>query len=300
MKLQSKLDSNFYLYRISIHIVRKGWDELGKGKVGLALGGGAARGMAHIGVLEVLQREGIPIDMIAGTSAGALVGALCGQKKDCSMMKDLATSIGLKSMISLVDLVMPRTGLIGGRKIASLLGTILGGDIEFDELEIPLACVATDIITGEEVVIREGSVLEAIRASISIPGIFSIVKWGKRYLVDGALVDPVPVRVVKKMGADLVIAVNVLPGIGEKSGNRVKKGRQSVREPNLFTVILQSMQISADALVKSSLEGADIVIHPQVAHISAGDLRQAQECILQGELAAEASIPEMKKLLEAC
>jgi len=300
MELQSKLDSNFYLYRIGIHVVTKRWDKLGKAKVGLALGGGAARGLAHIGVLEVLQREGIPIDMIAGTSAGAVVGALCGQKKDCSMMKDLATSIGLKSMISLVDLVMPRTGLIGGRKIASLLQTILGGDIEFDDLEIPLACVATDIITGEEVVIREGSVLEAIRASISIPGIFSVVKWRKRYLVDGALVDPVPVRVVKKMGADFVIAVNVLPGIGEKSGDRVKKGRQSVREPNLFTVILQSMQIGINALVESSLEGADIVIHPQVAHINPGNLRQAQECILLGELAAEAAMPEIRELLEAC
>ena len=147
-----------------------------KGKIGLALGSGVARGLAHIGVLGVLQREGIPVDMIAGTSAGAIVGAFFAQKKDYSLIKELAMSIDLKRMASLVDLVLPKAGLIGGKKIKNWLELIMGGDINFRDLRIPFACVATDINTGEVVVIKEGSVLEVVRASISIPVIFNVAR----------------------------------------------------------------------------------------------------------------------------
>jgi len=141
----------------------------------LALGGGGARGLAHIGVLNILQSEGIYADMIAGTSAGAFVGALCAQRKDCSLIKDLVTSVDWKRAVSLVDLVLPKTGLLGGRKIKDWLGLVIGGDIKFSDLKVPFACVATDINTGEEVVINQGSVLEGVRASISVPGIFTVV-----------------------------------------------------------------------------------------------------------------------------
>ena len=275
----------------------KWFAKLKKRKVGLALGSGAARGLAHIGVLDVLQREGIPIDMIASTSAGALIGALCAQGKDCAVIKDLARSIDWKRMVSLVDLAIPKTGLISGKKIKNWLGLIIGGDIEFSAFRIPLACVATDIITGEEVVIKQGSVLEAIRASISLPGIFTLVKWNGRYLIDGSPVNPVPVSVVREMGADFVIAVNVIPDVSESARQVGKERGRGLKEPNIFSVLMQSMYIAVYSLVKPSLEAADVVIHPQVAHVRYGDFHRAQECIKQGELAAQAAIPEIKRLL---
>ncbi len=269
-----------------------------KRKIGLALGSGVARGLAHIGVLGVLQREGIPIDMIAGTSAGAAIGALFDQGKEASLIKELAISIDLKRIASLVDPVLPKAGLVGGKKITNWLRLIMGSDVKFSDLRIPFACVATDIHTCEEVVIKEGSVLEGIRASISIPALFTVAKWKGRYLVDGSLVNPVPVSVLRGMGADFIIAVNVMPDRTETAHQVGKEGTKELKEPNIFNVMIQSIQIVSCSLVNHCLEGADIVIHPQVAHIHPGDFRQAQECILQGELAAQASIPEIKRLLE--
>jgi len=267
--------------------------KLQKGKVGLALGTGAARGLAHIGVMEVLEKEGIPIDMIAGTSAGAAIGAVYAQGKDVSLIKDLALDLGWKQLASLVDLALPRTGFIGGKKVKDLLRVVIGGDIKFSDLKIPLACVATDIMTGEEIVINQGSVLEAVRASFSIPVIFTVVKWKGRYLVDGGLVNPVPVSVLKRMGADFIIAVNVIPDISA----RVQPGEDF--KPNIINIIMQSIYIGTYSLVGSSLEGADIVIEPQVTPIGYGDFHRAQECILQGKQAAEDSIPKIKKQLVA-
>ncbi len=263
-----------------------------KRKIGLALGGGAARGLAHIGVLEVLEKEGIPIDMIAGTSAGAAIGALYAEGKDATRIKDLALDMGWRRLAPLVDLALPKTGFIGGRKIKKLLQSIIG-DIEFRDLRIPLACVATDIMTGEEVVINQGSVLEGVRASISIPVIFTVAKRKGRYLVDGGLVTPVPVSVLKRMGADFIIAVNVMPD----PSARVQQAEE-FRKPNIISVIMQSIYISSYLLVAPSLKGADIAIEPQVAHIGVGDFRRTQECILRGEWAAQGSLPEIKRLLE--
>jgi len=269
--------------------------KLRKRKVGLALGGGAARGLAHIGVLEVLEKEGIPIDMIAGTSAGAAIGALYAEGKDASVIKSLALDLrSWKRLASLVDLALPRTGFIKGRKIRDLLKLLIGGDIEFSDLRIPLACVAADIMTGEEVVISHGSVLDGIRASISIPAIFTVVKWKGRYLVDGGLVNPVPVSVLRQMGADFIIAVNVIPTVRDRA-QRVEK----IKEPHLISVIMQSLYIASYLAVKSSLEGADIVIEPQMADITYGDFSRAEECILQGALATQGSIIEIKRQLEA-
>ena len=269
-----------------------------KGKVGLALGGGAARGLAHIGVLEVLEKEGIPIDMIAGTSAGAAIGALYAQGKDTSQIKNLALDLSWKRLAPLVDLALPKTGFIGGRKIKELLKLIIG-DIKFSDLRIPLACVAADIGSGEEVVINHGSVLEGIRASISIPVIFTVAKWKGRYLVDGGLVNPVPVSVVKRMGADFIIAVNVIPDIHDRVRRVGGEGMANFKEPNIINIVMQSMYIGTYLLVRSSLEGADVVIEPEMTGIGVGDFHRARECISQGELAAQNSIPEIKKLLEA-
>ncbi len=267
-----------------------------KRKIGLALGSGAARGLAHIGVLEVLEKEGIPIDMIAGTSAGAVVGALYAQDKDVSQIKNLAIDLNWKKLASLVDLALPKTGFIGGRKIKNLLASIIG-DIEFGDLKIPLTCIATDMRTGEEVVINQGSVLEGIRASISLPVIFTVAKWEGRYLVDGSLVNPVPVSILKRMGADFTIAVNVVPDISERTHRMDKEPIKDTKEPNIINVIMQSLYIATYSLVRSSLEEADIVIEPQLAHIAVGDFHQARECILQGKIAAQNAIMPIKRRL---
>lgn len=253
-------------------------------KVGLALSSGAARGLAHIGVLEVMEREGIPIDMIAGTSMGALIGAVYAQSKDVSEVKNLAIELGSKRFSLLVDLALPKTGLLRGRKVEDTLRSVIG-DIKFKDLRVPFACVATDIGSGEEVVIKRGSVWKGVRASASIPVIFTVAKWEGRYLVDGGLVNPVPVSVLRAMGADFIIAVSVIPYTGVTEA----------KEPNIFNVIMQTVNIASYRIIKSSLSGADIVIEPQVGHIAFADFHRAQECIIQGELAAQDSIAEIQR-----
>jgi NTE family protein len=266
--------------------------------VGLALGGGAARGLAHIGVLEILQKENIPIDMIAGTSAGALVGAIYAQGKSPDLIKNEALSMDRRSVVRLLDLTLPRTGLIGGRRLHNFLRKTVGGEIQFSDLKIPVAVVATDIITGEEVVIKEGSVLEAVRASIAIPIVFTIAKWQGRYLVDGELVDPVPVKVAREMGADVVIAVNVIPDPVDKALQIAKDAAVVNKPPGLFHVILQSIYISTYSLVRVSVKDADVLIEPNVAQVYPHEFSRAQECIRQGEIAAQVALPEIKRLLK--
>lgn len=266
-------------------------------KIGLALGGGYARGLAHIGVLEVLEREGIPVDIIAGTSIGALVGSLYARQMDAGLLRKQAQKFDLMSMTSLVDLAVPRGGFIGGRRITNLLRRLIG-DVKFDDLNIPLACVATDIITGDEVVINEGSVLEAVRASISIPVIFTVVEMQGRYLVDGGLVNPVPVSVVKAMGADIIIAVDITPDKAERS-QYITKNKEATKAPSIFQVLVQSIYISTYLTARAVSDGADIIIHPRLAHINPGDFHRAAECILEGELAAVDNIAHIKRCIQA-
>jgi len=265
--------------------------KLRKKTVGLALGSGAARGLAHIGVLEVLEKEGIPVDMIAGTSMGALIGAVYAQGKNANQIKDLAMELGPKRFSLLADPGLPKTGLVQGRKIKTVLKSLFG-DIVFGDLRIPFACVATDIETGEEVVIKQGLVREGVRASGSIPILLTAVKRQGRYLVDGALVNPVPTSVLREMGADFIIAVSVAPSI---SGEL----HQVEKEPNIFTIIMQTVHIAAYQALRSSLSGADVVIEPQVASIGPFDFHRTPECILQGELATRDSILEIKRRLAA-
>ncbi len=259
-------------------------------KVGLALSGGAARGLAHVGVLRVLQSEGIPIDIITGTSAGAVIGAIYAWNQDTARITRDALDANWKRIAPLIDPSLPKSGFIKGKKIKDLLATYIGGNIKFSDLRIPFACVATDIDTGEEVVIDRGSVPEALRASISIPGIFTVVKREGRYLVDGGLTTPVPASVVRRMGADFVIAVNVTPDVNDRI-KRIEK------EPNIFQVMLQSIYITTYSLARNNLEDADIVIEPDLASIGAGDFHKAQELIIQGEQAARNATPEIKKKL---
>jgi len=265
---------------------------MSKKKIGLALSGGAARGLAHIGVLEALQKENIPIDMIAGTSAGAVTGAIYAWNQDITSVKAYVLGANWMKIAPLLDLSLFKSGLIKGAKIKKLIASYIGGNIKFSDLKLPFACVATDIDTGEEIVIDSGLVLEALRASISIPGIFTTVKREGRYLVDGGLTTPVPVHVVKRMGADFIIAVNVTPDV---SYRMKKKGG---KEPNIFQIMLQSIYIATYSLSRSSVEEADIVIEPDLTSIGAVDFQKAQEAISLGEQAVRSVIPEIKRRLE--
>jgi len=182
----------------------------GNVKIGYALGGGAARGLSHIGVLKVLHENGIYPDIIAGTSIGAIIGALYAGGYDPGDIEQLVLGLDWKKLVYLFDMTLPLSGLLQGKRVVSLLKSILR-DTTFSQLRCDFACVATDIISGEQVVLRDGSLIEAVRASISIPGIFTPVVIKGRYLVDGGLINTVPVSVCREMGAKYVIGVNVIP-----------------------------------------------------------------------------------------
>jgi NTE family protein len=268
-------------------------------RIGLALGSGSARGLAHIGVIRVLADAGIPIDMIAGTSIGAVVGGLYALRRDITRIEEAANEMSRARLFSLLDLTFRRTGLIRGRKITDWAKSVIGHDVQFKDLEIPFACVAADIMTGEEIVFKDGSVMEAVRASFSIPGLFSVAKLQGRYLVDGGIVNPVPVTTLRKMGAEFTIAVNVIPDMGATNstlwaGRRSKRG---FKEPNIAEVLMQSMYIESRPLVQTALKSADLVIEPQVASIGPGDFHRARECILQGKLAAADQVPKLQRIL---
>ncbi len=266
-------------------------------KIGLALSGGAARGIAHIGVLRVLHHAGIPIHLIAGTSAGAIIGAAYAWNQDIAAMTRAALDPSWKRMSPLLDPSFPRTGFIKGRKIKDLLAGYIGGDIKFGDLTIPFACVATDIETGEEIVIDRGSVVDALRASISIPGIFTIVRREGRYLVDGGLTTPVPVETVRRMGADFIIAVNVNPDVADRLHRPDRRPARTGREPNIFQVMMQSVYITTYSLARASLLAADCVIEPELIDIGAGDFKRARELITRGREAAQAAVAGLKEKL---
>ncbi|MCD6294801.1 MAG: patatin-like phospholipase family protein [Deltaproteobacteria bacterium] len=186
------------------------------GKVGLALGSGSARGWAHIGVIKALTEAGIRVDYIAGTSIGAVVGAVYASGK-IETLENVVRQFDWKQIVSFFDIVFPKSGLIDGNKVADFVRThVAPGNIE--DLGLPFRVISTDLETGSEVVIQEGDVIEAVRASISIPGIFTPVRKDGVILLDGGLVNPVPVSVVREMGADFVIAVDLNHDIVGKKG----------------------------------------------------------------------------------
>ncbi len=179
-------------------------------KVGLVLGSGGAKGVAHVAVIDYLNNMGIPIDMIAGSSIGAVVGALYCSGVLKKFKEDLLRR-GTREMYSLVDPVFPRAGLIHGKRFMDFLGEYIPPDTNIEDLPIPLGIVATDYNNGKAVVFRSGNLLEAVRASMSIPGVFVPVRYRSTFLLDGGVSCPLPVNVAKQMGAGLTVAVNLHP-----------------------------------------------------------------------------------------
>ncbi|MCU0848488.1 MAG: patatin-like phospholipase family protein [Spirochaetes bacterium] len=206
-------------------------------KIGLVLGSGSSRGWAHIGVIEALEEAGIRADFIAGCSIGSFVGAVYAGR-GLARLKEFVLGMDGKKSFSYFDVVFPRSGFLDGDKKLREILPLLTDAKSFADLDVPLRMVATDLDTGERVVLKSGSVMNALRASMSYPGLFSPARHGSRWLVDGGLVDPVPVGVARDMGADIVIAVDLNSGL--VSRRRLRKDRRireaSVRKKDLDRV----------------------------------------------------------------
>jgi NTE family protein len=258
-----------------------GGKAMARKKIGLALGSGAARGFAHLGVLKVLEDEGIPIDYISGCSIGSIIGALYCSGMEIDEIMELAEEIEPWRWI---DISVPRMGLILGKKIEDLVHKYTGGK-RFEELDIPLSIVATNLCDGQRVVFNSGYVYRAVRASIAIPGIFTPVEENGKILADGGIVDPVPVDLVKWMGADIIVGVNLGIKIGEK------------KIQNIYDVIIQSIDIMQDEIIRLRGIEADLLINPDLKSINPVTFNQVKECFEIGRKAALEVMEDLHRAL---
>lgn len=252
-------------------------------KIGLALGSGGLRGIAHIGVLKVLRNNHIPIDYIAGCSIGSLIGALYAAGLDPDTMLKLAKNLKKRHWL---DFVIPQMGIVSGERALATI-RLLTRQKTFADLQIPLAVVATELNSGQEVVFTEGDVAKAVRASISVPGVFIPFAIDDVLFVDGAVTNPTPIDTVRNMGADIVIGVDLA------------HAGTVCNISNMFDVIIQSIDIMERQLCKHRQPHCDILIQPDVGDLSPSSFDTMDECALAGQLAAETVIPEIKKLLAA-
>lgn len=264
-----------------------------KKKVGLALGSGAIRGLAHIGVLKVLVQNEIPIDYISGCSIGAFIGAHFAAHKDVEKLeKDVAES----KMSKFFTLVEPSItgGLVKGIKLHTMLDQWLGAK-DFSDLLIPLTVVATDINTGEEVDINSGELTTAVRASMAIPILYRPVKIGDKYLVDGALSNPVPDDIARKMGADVVISVNL--------DNYRFNAVLGDKNKTIIGVASQAFNIMWRNMSKLSMQSSDVIIKPETELIGVSSFKKFfvnkidKKVIKEGEDYAKEALHEIKKLI---
>ena len=251
--------------------------------IGIALGGGFARGIAHIGVLKVLEEEGIPIRIVAGTSVGALIGASYCSGLSPAELEDVAHSVRFTTF---ARWTLSRFGFASNDRMITFLTRTLKCKT-FEELRIPLGVTATDFNTGEGVVFHSGSIIDPVRASCAYPGMFLPINIRGRYLVDGMLSHPVPTRPLREMGADRVLGVH-LKGTWSNGG----------APRHLFDVIGQSFAIAQDAMSNVWRSAADLVIEPDVAGFGYDDFKRADDLIRVGELAMRAALPEVRKWLE--
>ena len=251
--------------------------------IGVALGGGFARGIAHIGVLQVLEEEGIPIHVVTGTSVGALIGACYCSGLSIAEMVEVAHNTRFTTF---ARWTLSRYGFASNDRMVSFLTRILKCKT-FEELRIPLGISATDFNTGEGVVFHSGSIVDPVRASCAYPGMFLPVEIRGRYLVDGMLSHPVPTRPLREMGADRVLAVH-LKGTWANGG----------APRHLFDVIGQSFAIAQDAMSSLWKDAADLVIEPDVAGFAYDDFKRADDLIRVGELAMREALPQVRKWLE--
>jgi NTE family protein len=253
-------------------------------KIALVLGAGSARGLAHIGVLQVLVENRIPFDCIVGCSMGAMVGGLYACGTDMVMLGRMIDSMDLRVFF---DVRLPRFGFIAGKKLDSLLA-LLTKRMDFEETLLPVHMVATDLISGQRVILESGPVAEAIRASVSIPGVFTPVKKENMILVDGAVCDVLPVDVARSRGADLVIAVDVM--FGDSLETNIK---------NTLDVIITSLDLMQKVRFDQVKDHTDIMIQPKVGCFSPRAFDKARDIIELGRQAAEENLEQITSKISA-
>jgi len=250
-------------------------------KRGLVLGAGGARGFAHLGFLQVLDEEKINMDIVVGCSAGAIFGALWCAGMDLYRIERLLTYRGFAKKV--LDPAVSKKGLIKGDRILEVI-RLLTKDMTFADLKIPLAIVATDIQTGELVVFREGSVAQAVRASISIPGFFKPYQYQGRLLVDGAVKNRLPIHIARDLGAEKVLAFDVKKGFMNKLNSAMD-------------ILLQSIEILEDEVFRAHCHGADLLIQPDIGHIGSFQFDKAEEGIRLGRDAALTKCSEIRRIM---
>ena len=282
-------------------------------RVGLALGGGGARGVAHIGVLKVLERHNVPIDFIAGTSIGAMIGGAYALSPNAAQLEEKVRKFvqseayeksGLQfltlkapaenfwAQISrsvreriVINLAPSKSSVVSSLRMRSIVEFVLP-EARIEQARIPLAIVATDLGSGEEVVFRDGDLRQAALASASIPGFLPPVEFDHTILVDGAVTSPVPVETAARMGADVIIAIDVGQALEEVHG-----------QLNIIDIIFRANTITSNRLRNLSLEQADVIIRPEVGHVHWADFSDIRALIAAGETAADSMIGTLKKTI---
>jgi len=261
--------------------------------VGLALSSGGGKGLAHIGVMKVLRDEGIPVDMIAGTSAGAFFGIFFALGWDDSRFDSFADEIQtLNRWVNWDINIPPRAGVLKGAKARDIIARLVENKT-FDDLDLPFYCVAADVLTGEEVVFESGDLAEAIRASLSIPILADPWKIDNRYLIDGAFVDPIPARLLREKGADIVIASSVIRPLRASA-----RPGQSRKMPNFLKIITNIQNMVENQLIQFQQDAIDVLIHSDVHVDHVLDFAHARDLIVAGETAARAQLPAIRACLE--
>ncbi len=269
-------------------------------RIGFAMGSGAALGYSIIGILRVMERHGIYPDILAGTSMGALMGSFYALGKTPDEMDHIARTITKKKLMHLADFTLPWQGLILGRNVHKFLKSILG-DITFDGLPNPFACVATDIMTGEEIILKQGRVADAVRASLSLPFFFQPFFLNEHFLVDGGLVNPVPTSLIASMGADILISANLTTKPGEKRftsrANRRRYSSYYWKGPHILEVLFKTIYTMQFGISQTRAEPAHMVLAPDLSEFTWSEFHRAPEIIKAGEEYAEEAIVKIKSLI---
>lgn len=309
-----------YRYEKMIHFLAKEWAER---LVGLVLGSGAAYGLAHIGVLRVLEQENIPVDVIAGASMGALMGAFWAAGYDSYEIEKITKSLDKRNvffkLLGFWDISAPHMGFFKGKQIIRFLERYFK-DMSFQDLKIPLKINATDLLTAEEVLFESGSLLSAIRATISIPGFFRPFPHRGGFLLDGGIIDPLPIKSLSEMGVKKIIAVNVLPGpkdLIQRNENRRKIFHKSLQDKkrwkrmfykvldrmerrytgNIFNVIMNTIQFMEYEIANMQSNDADIFIHASVPDAHWIEFFSGDKFIEEGARKTREQLAEIKRLL---
>lgn len=252
-------------------------------RLGLALGGGAARGFAHVGVIQVLEQNGIRPDFVTGTSAGSMVAAMYASGKTAAELEATAMSMEEATLTDWSLPIMGR-GVLRGEALTRYVRQAVGGKL-LENMQIPLGVLATDLATGQGVLFRRGDTAQAVRASSAVPGVFAPVHIAGRDYVDGGLVAPVPVRQARDMGAEVVLAVDI---------SSAPEGNSAVGS---VQVLLQTFAIMGQSINRHELAGADVVLRPALAGVSSADFTARLRSIEAGRAAMQAALPQLRTQL---